>query len=63
MTLKSNNNLTVATLNTVNPSEVGRSQLGRNIKALSRSFLHRAAYCRRLVEVLICAGQTSKLYR
>ncbi|MEI8705575.1 hypothetical protein [Pseudoalteromonas sp. B62] len=38
MTLKSNNNLTVATLNTVNPSEVGRSQLGRHIKALSRSF-------------------------
>ena len=40
MTLKSNNNLTVATLNTVNPSEVGRSQLGRNIKALSRSFFY-----------------------
>ncbi|CAM4280165.1 hypothetical protein [Pseudoalteromonas ostreae] len=38
MTVKSNNNLGVATLNTVNPSDVGRSQLGRHIKALSRAF-------------------------
>ena len=38
MTVKSNNTPSVATFNTVNPREVGRSQLGRHIRALSRSF-------------------------
>ncbi|WP_152087033.1 hypothetical protein [Pseudoalteromonas sp. A25] len=40
MTVKSNNTTTLAALNAVNPSEVGRSQLGRQIKALSRSFFN-----------------------
>ncbi|CAH9054007.1 hypothetical protein PSECIP111951_00939 [Pseudoalteromonas holothuriae] len=40
MAVKSNNNTFVATLNTVNPSEMGRSQLGRHIKALSRTFFN-----------------------
>ncbi|WP_440056281.1 hypothetical protein ACSLBF_19420 (plasmid) [Pseudoalteromonas sp. T1lg65] len=40
MTVKSNNTTTLAALHVVNPSEVGRSQLGRQIKALSRSYFN-----------------------
>ncbi|MBD1583105.1 hypothetical protein [Pseudoalteromonas sp. S16_S37] len=40
MTVKSNNTTTLAALTAVNPSEVGRSQLGRQVKALSRSFFN-----------------------
>ncbi|TMP41775.1 hypothetical protein CWB96_06175 [Pseudoalteromonas citrea] len=38
MTVKSNNTTTLAAQHVVNPSEVGRSQLGRQLNALSRSF-------------------------